>query len=48
MWVVKLTLRRPDTFIVMALLTLLVGISAIKPTPTDILPFKSSSTKQPT
>jgi hypothetical protein len=38
MWIVKLALRRPYTFVVMALLILLLGISAIKTTPTDIFP----------
>jgi hypothetical protein len=36
MWIVKLALRRPYTFVVMALLILLLGVSAIKKTPTDI------------
>jgi hypothetical protein len=30
MWIVKLALRRPYTFVVMALLILLLGVSAIK------------------
>src|SRR4026208_798543 len=38
MWIVKLALRRPYTFVVMALLILLLGVSAIKTTPTDIFP----------
>ena len=38
MWIVKLALRRPYTFVVMALLILLLGVSAIKKTPTDIFP----------
>src|SRR5579862_9858556 len=38
MWIVKLALRRPYTFIVMALLIVLLGITAIKLTPTDIFP----------
>jgi len=38
MWIVKLALRRPYTFVVMALLILLLGITSIKKTPTDIFP----------
>ena len=38
MWIVKLALRRPYTFVVMALFILLLGVSAIKTTPTDIFP----------
>ena len=38
MWIVKLALRRPYTFVVMALLILLLGIASIKNTPTDIFP----------
>ena len=38
MWIVKLALRRPYTFIVMALLIVLLGITSIKKTPTDIFP----------
>jgi CzcA family heavy metal efflux pump len=38
MWIVRLALRRPYTFIVMALLILLLGITSIKTTPTDIFP----------
>ncbi len=38
MWIVKLALRRPYTFVVMALLILLLGISSIRTTPTDIFP----------
>jgi multidrug efflux pump subunit AcrB len=38
MWIVKLALRRPSTFVVMALLILLLGITSIKKTPTDIFP----------
>jgi hypothetical protein len=35
MWIVKLALRRPYTFVVMALLILLLGITSIKKTPTQ-------------
>ena len=38
MWIVKLALLRPYTFVVMALLILLLGVWAIKKTPTDIFP----------
>jgi CzcA family heavy metal efflux pump len=38
MWIVKLALRRPYTFIVVALLILLLGVTSIKNTPTDIFP----------
>ncbi len=38
MWIVRLALRRPYTFIVMALLIVLSGSYVIRKTPTDILP----------
>ena len=38
MWIVKLALRRPYTFIVMALGILIIGAAAIRKTPTDIFP----------
>ena len=38
MWIVKLALRRPYTFVVAALLILLLGIVSIRNTPTDIFP----------
>src|SRR2546427_3992999 len=38
MWIVKIALRRPYTFVVMALLILLLGVVSIKKTPTDIFP----------
>jgi multidrug efflux pump subunit AcrB len=38
MWIVRLALRRPYTFVVMAILILLLGIMAIVRTPTDIFP----------
>ena len=38
MWIVKLALRRPYTFVVMALLILLLGVAAVKKTPTDVFP----------
>jgi multidrug efflux pump subunit AcrB len=38
MWIVRLALRRPLTFIVMALLIVLGGVFAIVTMPTDILP----------
>src|ERR1700755_1853459 len=38
MGVVGLALRRPYTFVVMAVLILILGIASIKKTPTDIFP----------
>lgn len=38
MWIVQLALRRPYTFIVMALLILIIGVFTIQRTPTDIFP----------
>src|SRR5258708_37557009 len=38
MWIVKLALRRPYAFVVMALLIVLLGVVSIKNTPTDIFP----------
>ena len=38
MWIVRLALRRPYTFVVMALLILILGPLAIYGTPTDIFP----------
>ena len=38
MWIVQLALRRPYTFIVLALLILIVGPLTLKRTPTDIFP----------
>jgi multidrug efflux pump subunit AcrB len=38
MWIVELALRRPYTFIVMALLIVILGVVAILHTPTDIFP----------
>jgi len=38
MWIVRLAIKRPYTFIVMALLTLILGIVSILKTPTDIFP----------
>jgi multidrug efflux pump subunit AcrB len=38
MWIVKLALRRPYTFVVMAILILAMGLIAIFRTPTDIFP----------
>jgi multidrug efflux pump subunit AcrB len=38
MWIVRLALRRPYTFVVMAILILVMGILAILRTPTDIFP----------
>ncbi len=38
MWIVKLALRRPYTFIVLAIVILLLGVFSILRTPTDIFP----------
>jgi multidrug efflux pump subunit AcrB len=38
MWIVRLALRRPYTFIVVAIVILLLGVFAILRTPTDIFP----------
>lgn len=38
MWIVRLALRRPYTFVVMALLILILGPLAAYNTPTDIFP----------
>ena len=38
MWIVRLALRRPYTFVVMGLVIMLLGVFAIITTPTDIFP----------
>ena len=38
MWIVKLALRRPYTFLVLAILITLLGVFSILRTPTDIFP----------
>ena len=38
MWIVALALRRPYTFVMAAILVLILGIVTIKRTPVDILP----------
>src|SRR4051795_4528654 len=38
MWIVKLALRRPYTFVVMALLLIVLGVAAINQMRTDIFP----------
>ena len=38
MWIVRLALRRPYTFVVMAILILILGVLAIVNTPADIFP----------
>ena len=38
MWIVKLALRRPYTFVVLSILILVMGVVAIFRTPTDIFP----------
>ena len=39
MWIVKLALRRPYTFVVMAVLMLVLGAASIATMPTDIFPY---------
>jgi multidrug efflux pump subunit AcrB len=38
MWIVRLALRRPYTFVVFALLILILGVFSIESMPTDIFP----------
>ena len=38
MWIVRLALRRPYTFVVMGIVIMLLGVFAIVTTPTDIFP----------
>ena len=38
MWIVRLALRRPYTFVVGALLTMVIGVFVIVRMPTDIFP----------
>jgi len=38
MWIVRLALDRPYTFVVLAVLILLLGVFSIQTTPTDIFP----------
>ena len=38
MWIVRLALRRPYTFVVLALLIVILGFTIILRTPTDIFP----------
>ena len=38
MWIVRLALRRPSTFVVLALLILLLGTLSILRTPKDVFP----------
>ncbi len=39
MWIVELALRRPYTFVVMAVLRMVLGVAAILSMPTDIFPY---------
>ena len=39
MWIVRLALRRPYTFVVMSLAILLLGVAAIVTMPIDIFPY---------
>jgi multidrug efflux pump subunit AcrB len=38
MWLIRTALRRPYTFVVMALLIAIGGVASIRKTPTDIFP----------
>jgi len=38
MWIVRLALKRPYTFIVVALLIVILGFAMVQQTPTDIFP----------
>ena len=38
MWIVRLALRRPYTFVVGALLVVIFGVLAVVRTPTDVFP----------
>jgi len=38
-WIVKLALRRPSTFVVMSILMLVLGVTAIFSMPTNIFPY---------
>jgi multidrug efflux pump subunit AcrB len=38
MWIVRLALRRPYTFVVMGVVIVLLGVFAIATTPTDLFP----------
>src|ERR1700722_1278085 len=38
MWIVRLALRRPYTFVVVAILVLILGVFTIATTPTEIFP----------
>jgi multidrug efflux pump subunit AcrB len=51
MWIVRLALRRPYIFIVMAMLIAIGGVLTISRTPVDIFPEindRSSTTSAPT
>jgi multidrug efflux pump subunit AcrB len=39
MWIVRLALRRPYTFVVMALLIAIFGVMTVFTTPTDVFPY---------
>src|SRR5271166_3584424 len=39
MWIVRLALRRPYTFVVMAVLIFILGVTAIVTMPADIFPY---------
>jgi multidrug efflux pump subunit AcrB len=39
MWIVRLALNRPFTFIVMAMLIAILGVMTVLSTPTDVFPY---------
>src|SRR6202790_1301036 len=39
MWIVRLALRRPYTFVVMAILIAILGVMSVLTTPTDVFPY---------
>jgi multidrug efflux pump subunit AcrB len=39
MWIVRLALKRPYTFVVMSILIAILGVSAIITMPVDIFPY---------
>jgi len=47
MWIVRLALRRPYTFVVLAMLIVLTGVMTILRMPTDMYPRSTSRWSQP-
>ena len=43
MWIVRLALRRPYTFVVMAILIAVLGVMSALTTPTDVFPVHQYS-----